>query len=116
MTSDAWKVFELPELIERKKAMAAPYWEFLRVPALSCGLYTLAAGAKDLQAPHDEDEVYTVISGRARVRMGEAERDVGPGSILFVRATEEHSFIEIIEDVTLLVFFASGGPPDPQAG
>ena len=35
---------------------------------------------------------------------------VGPGSILYVRATSSHSFIEIEEDMTLLVFFASGGP------
>jgi hypothetical protein len=33
----------------------------------------------------------------------------GPGSILYVRATSEHSFFEIEEDMTLLVFFASGG-------
>jgi mannose-6-phosphate isomerase-like protein (cupin superfamily) len=111
----SWKVFELPKLLEKKLAMDSPYFEFLRVPALSCGIYQLAVGAKDLQAPHDEDEVYVVISGRARVRLAETEREVGPGSILYVRATEEHSFIDIIEDMTLLVFFGSGGPPDPQA-
>jgi hypothetical protein len=38
---------------------------------------------------------------------------VGPGSILYVQASSEHSFFEIEEDMTLLVFFASGGPsPD----
>lgn len=109
-----WKIFELDKLMARQAAEASPYLEFLRVPSLSCGLYTLEAGAKDLQAPHDEDEVYTVVSGRARLRVGDQEREVGPGSILFVRATEEHSFVEILEDMTLLVFFASGGPPDPQ--
>jgi hypothetical protein len=29
-----------------------------------------------------------------------------------VRATSEHSFFEIEEELTLLVFFASGGPSD----
>lgn len=109
-----WKIFELDKLLARQAAESTPYLEFLRVPSLSCGLYTLKAGAKDLQAPHDEDEVYAVIAGRARLRVGGQEQDVGPGSILFVRATEEHSFVEILEDITLLVFFASGGPPDPQ--
>ena len=47
---------------------------------------------------------------RWRVRVGDQERSVGPGSILYVEATSEHSFVEIDEDVTLLVFFASGGP------
>ena len=34
-------------------------------------------------------------------------RSVAPGSILYVRATETHSFFEIEEDMTLLVFFAA---------
>jgi mannose-6-phosphate isomerase-like protein (cupin superfamily) len=110
VTDSAWKTFELADLIERKKGMAAPYLEFLRVPALSCGLYTIAAGSKDLQGPHDEDEVYYVIEGRARLRVDGTEHEVGPGSILYVRATSEHSFIEIEKDMTLLVFFGSGGP------
>ena len=107
-SGSAWKIFELPELMERSGS--SPYLEFLRVPALSCGLYRLAAGAKDLQGPHDEDEVYYVLSGRARLQVGGEERRVGPGSVLYVAATSEHSFVEIDEDMTLLVFFASGGP------
>jgi mannose-6-phosphate isomerase-like protein (cupin superfamily) len=113
VADSGWRVFNLAELLERKAALGVPYHEFLRVPALSCGIYTLRAGAKDLQGPHDEDEVYYLIRGRARVRVGDEERAVGPGSILYVQATSEHSFVEIDEDVTLLVFFASGGPsPD----
>ena len=107
--SDEWSVFELSKLLERKREMSFPYLEFLRVPALSCGIYTLKAGAKDLQGPHDEDEVYFVISGRARLRIDDEERRVEPGSILFVPSSAVHSFVEIEEDVTLLVFFASGG-------
>ena len=105
-----WRVFALGELLEKQKSLKKPYLEFLRVPALSCGIYTLAAGAKDLQAPHDEDEVYFVVDGRARLQIDGVERRVQRGSILYVRATSEHSFFEIEEDMTLLVFFASGGP------
>lgn len=107
--SDDWEVFELSELLEQKQRISFPYYEFLRVPTLSCGIYSLKAGSKDLQGPHDEDEVYFVISGRARLRVGDEEREVKPGSILFVRATSAHHFVEIEEDITLLVFFASGG-------
>lgn len=113
MTDSAWQVFHLAELLDRRAESGLPYHEFLRVPSLSCGIYTLPAGSKDLQGPHDEDEVYYVIRGRARVRVGDEERAVGPGSILYVRATSRHSFVEIDEDVTLLVFFASGGPSLP---
>ena len=104
-----WKTFVLGEEIERQRRSGEPYREFLREPALSCGIYSLPAGASDLQAPHDEDEVYYVVSGRGRLRVAGEERSVGPGSILFVKATSDHSFFEIEEDLTLLVFFASGG-------
>ena len=105
-----WKAFNSADLIERRKESGVPYLEFLREPNLSCGIYSLAAGAKDLQSPHDEDEVYFVISGRARLKVDDQERVVGPGSVLYVGGTSEHSFVEIEEDTTLLVFFASGGP------
>ncbi len=110
MSDIDWKAFDLADLVQCQQSSGVPYHEFLRVPALSCGIYSLAAGANDLQSPHDEDEVYYVVSGRARVRLDGAERVVGPGSVLYVRATQEHSFFEIDEDITLLVFFASGGP------
>ena len=110
MSKSNWKVFELSEELKKHERTNAPYHEFLRVPSLSCGIYTLAAGSKDLQSPHDEDEVYYVIRGKARLRVGNDEQTVRPGSILYVRATSDHSFFEIEEDMTLLVFFASGGP------
>ena len=108
--TDDWRAFELEEEIASQLGSGRPYREFLRVPTLSCGIYTLPVGAKDLQGPHDEDEVYLVVRGRARMRVEGEERELGPGSLLYVRATSEHSFFEIEEDITLLVFFASGGP------
>lgn len=110
MSADAWRVFSLKQEIETQRGSGSPYREFLRVPTLSTGVYSLPAGANDLQAPHDEDEVYYVVSGRARVRIEDEEKTVGPGQVLFVPASAEHSFCEIEEDLTLLVFFASGGP------
>ena len=108
-----WKVFDLEELLDQKQRMSTPYLEFLRTPALSCGIYSLPAGSKDLQGPHDEDEVYHVLRGQARLRVDGQERRVGPGTVLYVKATSQHSFVEIEEDITLLVFFASGGPSGP---
>jgi mannose-6-phosphate isomerase-like protein (cupin superfamily) len=109
MTDETWRNFDLLEEVEKQLNSDSPYREFLRVPTLSCGIYTLNAGSKDLQAPHDEDEVYVVIKGKGRLRISDREVDVGPGSILFVHATAEHSFFEIQEELTLLVFFATGG-------
>lgn len=107
---DAWRYFEIAAEIEKLRSSGRPYREFLRVPSLSCGIYALPAGAKDLQSPHDEDEVYLVLEGSGRITVNGEERRVQRGSVLYVKATSEHSFFEIDEDMTLLVFFASGGP------
>lgn len=105
MTSDAWKVFQLDELIPKVAGNEPCFLEFLRMPGLSSAVYRLPAGAKDMQAPHLEDEIYFVVEGKASLKVGNEEKEVGPGSILYVRATEEHSFFDIAEDLTLLAFF-----------
>jgi mannose-6-phosphate isomerase-like protein (cupin superfamily) len=110
VAEDDWKAFDVETEIERRRALGTPYREFLRVPSMSCGILTIEAGSDDLQAPHDEDEIYYVVSGKARLRVGGETQEAGPGSILYVRATAQHSFFEIEEDMTILVFFASGGP------
>ncbi len=71
MAQRDWKVFDADELVKTQRESGLPYHEFLRVPALSCGIYSLPAGSKDLQGPHDEDEVYYVLSGRGRPRVGD---------------------------------------------
>ena len=111
MTDSTWQVFDLAEVRDKLKGEAVEYLEFLNVPALNCGIYFLAAGSTDMQAPHDDDEVYVVLSGRARMQLGgEEERAVGPGSLLYISASIAHSFFEIEQDMTLLVIFATSPP------
>jgi mannose-6-phosphate isomerase-like protein (cupin superfamily) len=79
--------------------------EHFEVPALSVGTYCLPAGGIDDQTPHGEDEVYVVTGGRAKISTPTATVDVAPGSVIFVPADEEHRFIDVTEDLTLLVVF-----------
>jgi quercetin dioxygenase-like cupin family protein len=100
------QAFTINDLIKRKQQQKDPYLEFLRVPALSAGLYMLPAGGVDPQLPHSEDEVYYIVSGRATLRVGDEEQEVGPGALVFVAANVEHRFHSISEDLSVLVFFA----------
>jgi mannose-6-phosphate isomerase-like protein (cupin superfamily) len=100
------EAFEIEELRLRLQATNQRYLEFLRVPALSVGVYHLFAGMPDPQQPHTEDEVYYVISGQAVIRVGAEDRAVEAGSVIYVAANVEHRFHTITEDLTVLVFFA----------
>jgi quercetin dioxygenase-like cupin family protein len=92
------------------------YQEFLRIPAMSAGLYVLAAGATDPQHPHREDEMYYVVRGKGRFRAGDRaensdqarneDQEISAGSVLFVAAGVEHRFYDIVEELAVLVFFA----------
>ena len=100
------QAFSLDDLLTARTASGKLYHEFLRVPAISAGIYELAAGATDPQNPHAQDEVYYVIAGRAHIRVGDEERLVQPGDTIYVAAQVPHKFHTITEDLALLVFFA----------
>ena len=82
------------------------YNEFLRISAMSAGLYVLAAGTADRQSPHQEDEIYYAVRGKAKIRVGEHQYLVQAGSVIFVEARAEHRFFDIEEELVLLVVFA----------
>lgn len=105
MSANAWKIFDLNDLKKNVAGAEPRFQEFLRSAQISCAMYRLPAGARDMQAPHMEDEVYLVLEGRARLKVDGQEQEVGKGMVLFVSATTEHSFFNIEEDLTLLAVF-----------
>ncbi len=75
--------FELPRLFAERPA-GHNYFELIRVPAMSAGLYVLQPGEADQQAPHKEDEIYYVV---------------------------EHHFHSITTELQVLVIFAPAETP-----
>ena len=100
------EVFEVGQLEEQRRESGRLYLEFLKVPAISAGLYTLRAGQDDPQQPHTEDEIYYIVSGKASFVGGDKECKVQAGTVLFVEANLEHHFLNIEEDLSVLVIFA----------
>jgi len=98
--------FTLADVIAAQEQGVQLYHEFLRVPTMSAGLYQLGAGATDPQEPHTEDEVYYVVQGQAQIQVATEHTPVKAGSIIFVAANIDHRFHTILEDLTVLVFFA----------
>jgi mannose-6-phosphate isomerase-like protein (cupin superfamily) len=100
------QAFELAELTEQRKEANKLYLEFLKVPDLSVGLYELPAGSADPQSPHTEDEVYYVVKGQAMIKVGDQDRALQAGSVVYVAKNVEHRFHSIQQDLSILVFFA----------
>lgn len=106
MNKPDMQTFQLQDLLAAKKQTGELYHEFLRVPTMSAGIYQLAVGEVDRQKPHTEDELYCITQGWAKLRVGETDVPVEPGSMVFVAAQVPHHFHSIEEDLTVLVLFS----------
>jgi quercetin dioxygenase-like cupin family protein len=104
--------FELADLEKRQTELAKPYLEFLRRPGFSMGLYILPTGGSDPQHPHDADEVYVVLRGQASLQVDGEKHPVRGGSVRSVDRGGEHRFVDITEDLHILVMFAPPESPD----
>ena len=82
------------------------YFANYRQPSMSMGFYTLPAGSRDGQQPHQEDEVYYILRGSAQLQVDGVDQPVTSGSIVFVGARVPHHFHSIEEELVTLVFFA----------
>src|SRR4029453_18302882 len=102
-------VHNLEYVLERARGSGEAWTEFMRAGMFSAGVYRLAAGETDTQTPHAEDEIYYVLRGRAVLEVAGERHPVEPGSLAFVAKEAEHRFVDIAEDLELLVLFA---PPE----
>ena len=73
---------------------------------MSLEVYRLPAGADDPQEPHTEDEAYYVVEGRAKIRIADEVHPVAPGDVVFVEREVDHSFVDVEEELVVVVFFA----------
>ena len=88
----------------------ATYREVLRVPVLSLGVFTAAPGHDDVQSPHEVDEVYVVVAGRAVLEVDGVRTDVETGSVAYVPPHVPHRFVDVTEDLRVVVVFVPPGP------
>ena len=98
--------FQIDELLDRQPKNEGDYTEFLRQESMSVGVYTLPEGSVDTQDPHTEDEIYYVLSGSATLIVDGDEYQAEKDDVFFVERDVEHRFIDIKENLELLVVFA----------
>ncbi len=103
-------MWAMKDLVRQQAESGMPYHSFLNNSTMHCGVYALPAKAVDGQSPHDEDEVYYVYRGKAKIEIDDVSYDVVAGDVIFVAAKRVHRFVEIQEDLELLVFFSKATP------
>jgi len=104
--NNQWEIFELHELSSKRVKTNRPWLEFINKASMRMGLYELAVGGTDNQTPHQEDEVYYVVEGSGILEVGDDTYAASPGSLIYVKAHVPHQFVDIKEDLKVLVIFS----------
>jgi mannose-6-phosphate isomerase-like protein (cupin superfamily) len=101
-------VVDLADALARLAPGVHDFAEVFRAPngSLSITVARWPAGSVDDQTPHTEDEVYHVVAGWATLVSGDARQPVAAGSVVYVAAGVEHRFVDIGEDLEVLVFWS----------
>ena len=112
-----WRPSSSTSLLREQRRSGRLYHEFIRTHDLSVGLYVLAAGGTDPPGPAHRGRGLPRDLGPGQIRVGDEDRAVGPGSVVFVGADVEHRFHDIEEELVVLVdlrpgrVHAPGRPP-----
>ena len=82
-------------------------------------LYFYKPRRKDLQPPHEQDEIYVVINGSGTFASGKSEDTLtrmvfGPGDAIFTPAGSVHRFEDFSDDFAtwVIMYGADGGEGD----
>ena len=113
MKDSNWLLFKLSDLLAKVEPGSVRLHEFLRTPSLSCSVYHIPAGSTEMASAHEEDELYLVLEGRARLRVEGEDQAVEKGTLMYVHAACDHTFFDIEEDLTVIAFFGAYMPRKP---
>lgn len=105
---------KLPAAVTDKWPGGEPFTEVLRHGTLSVEVF--APRGIDSQEPHDQDELYFIVSGSAEFTHEGKRMSVTGGDCLFVAAHDRHHFEKMSGDfVTWVVFWGpKGGEGQPS--
>lgn len=87
------------------------YLEVMDQGSMTVEIGRHAAGDAAPKNPHTEDELYYVVSGSGKVRVGDDVHAVEAGDTVFVEQGLEHDIFDIEEDLVTLAVFAESSDP-----
>lgn len=89
--------------LEKLKVSGKLFFEIFSHGTLSVEIYKPVE--KDLQQPHERDEVYVIISGKGEFINGNVTTNFQPGDFIFVPAGTEHRFMNFTDNFSTWVIF-----------
>ncbi len=107
-TGTVWKGFQMNDIVHDRDAGRNTWNLFLDLPSLKLGMYMLPERrGGDKTRVHAFDEVNLVVNGKGKFHIDDDVIDVGPGSIVFVKAGSGHFFDALESDLDVLILWGA---------
>ena len=100
--------YDLDTCLKKIKNSNSYFHTFINKSSLAAGILVLDSGEEDTQLPHDNDEVYYVLSGNGFLKIKDKDYKVSKDKLFFVGKDVEHYFHGNTKQLKVLYFF--GGP------
>ena len=97
--------FDLSAYLEKIKQSSSYFYTFINRDSLAAGILVLQAGEEDTQEPHDNDEVYYIISGDGFLKIKDKDYEVSKNKLFFVAKGVNHFFHGNKTELKVLYFF-----------
>jgi len=97
--------FDLATYLGKIKKSSSYFYTFINRDSLAAGVLVLQPGEEDTQEPHENDEVYCVISGDGFLKIKNKDYKVSKDKIFFVAKDVEHHFHGNTAELKVLYFF-----------
>ena len=105
MTKNGVTELDFADVVLDMKAQKEDFRRILETENITLGIWKIEVGESDIQTPHERDEVYIILSGKAKLKIEGKVFEVSPNKIFFVKRDTEHNFFGIVEDVELIYAF-----------
>ncbi len=97
--------------IDNLEADQLQHKEVLTAGPITIEVGKYPAGSAAPKNPHNEEELYYILSGTGQIRVGDDTHDVEAGDLIHVEPNMEHDFFNITEDITVLIMLGPAANP-----
>ena len=97
--------FDLATCVGRIKKSSSYFYTFINRDSLAAGILLLNPGETDTQEPHDNDEIYYIISGDGFLKIKDKNYPVLEDKVFFVEKNVKHYFHGNKKNLKVLYFF-----------
>ena len=97
--------YDLTTYLEKIENSSSYFSTFIDKESLAAGVLLLKPGESDTQTPHENDEIYFIISGDGFLKIKNKDYEISKNRLFFVAKNVKHFFHGNTEELKVLYFF-----------